>query len=65
MNDLGNPKILIVDDMETNIDILVTALREDYRVGMARNGQRGYRKRPTQPAGPDSLGCHDARDKRV
>lgn len=39
MNELRNPKILIVDDTETNIDILVEALRQDYRVGTAGNGQ--------------------------
>jgi putative two-component system response regulator len=40
MNELRSPKILIVDDTETNIDILVEALREDYRVGAAMDGQR-------------------------
>ena len=39
MNDLRSQKILIVDDTETNIDILVEALQEDYRVGMAMDGQ--------------------------
>ena len=34
MNDIRNPKILIVDDTQTNIDILVEALREDYKVGI-------------------------------
>ena len=34
MNDFGNPKILMVDDTETNIDILVAALREDHKVGI-------------------------------
>jgi putative two-component system response regulator len=40
MNDLIRPKILIVDDTETNIDILVEALRDCYRVGTAMNRQR-------------------------
>ena len=39
MNDLRNQKILIVDDMEANVDILVQALQKDYRVGMAMNGR--------------------------
>lgn len=39
MNELRNHKILIVDDTETNIDILLEALREDYRIGTARDGK--------------------------
>ena len=39
MDKLGNPKVLIVDDTQTNIDILVEALRDDYRIGTAGDGK--------------------------
>ncbi len=38
MNDLKNCKILIVDDTKTNIDVLIQALRNDYKLGVAING---------------------------
>ena len=34
------PLVLIVDDNPTNIDILVTALQEDYRLGISKSGAR-------------------------
>jgi hypothetical protein len=30
MNDLSESRVLIVDDMKTNLDVLVQALRDDY-----------------------------------
>ena len=33
-----NPLILVVDDDTINIDILIEALQEDYRLGIAKNG---------------------------
>ncbi len=39
MNDLSKCTILIVDDTETNIDILVDALDSDYEVSVALDGE--------------------------
>ncbi len=33
-------KILLVDDNKTNIDVLIHALRDEYRLGVARDGRR-------------------------
>ncbi|MDM8522159.1 two-component system response regulator [Desulfococcaceae bacterium HSG8] len=40
MNDLSNCKILIVDDTKTNIDVLIQALRDHYKLGVALNGTK-------------------------
>ena len=32
--------VLIVDDNSTNIDLLVNTLKNDYRLGVAKNGQQ-------------------------
>lgn len=37
---MREPKVLIVDDAEENIDILVNTLEEDYQIRVATNGQR-------------------------
>lgn len=34
------PLILIVDDNATNIDLLVSTLKDDYRLGIAKNGEK-------------------------
>jgi len=34
------PLVLIVDDNSTNIDLLVDTLKNDYRLGVAKNGQK-------------------------
>ncbi len=38
MSDLSNMRILVVDDMETNIDILVDLLGDSFRVSVAMDG---------------------------
>ncbi|MCP4348329.1 MAG: two-component system response regulator [Desulfobacterales bacterium] len=38
MNSLSNCKILLVDDTKTNIDVLIQALKDDYKLGVALNG---------------------------
>jgi len=38
MKDLSESRILIVDDVKANVDVLVQALREDYRISVALNG---------------------------
>jgi len=36
----NKPLVLIVDDNSTNIDLLVSTLKDDYRLGIAKNGPR-------------------------
>ena len=38
MEKMKKPKILVVDDTKTNIDILVELLKGQYQVGVAFNG---------------------------
>ncbi len=38
MNSLSHCKVLLVDDTKTNIDVLIQALRNDYKLGVALNG---------------------------
>lgn len=40
MNDLNDCRILLVDDTKTNINVLVRALRDDYRLGVALDGYK-------------------------
>lgn len=40
MKSLENCKILLVDDTKTNIDILVQALKDDYKLGVAMDGTK-------------------------
>ena len=37
-------KILIIEDMEINIDLLVQLLEDDYELVVARNGEEGLKK---------------------
>ena len=39
MSDLSNLRLLVVDDIESNIDILVDMLGDDYRVSVAMDGE--------------------------
>lgn len=39
MDDISQSKILIVEDAETNIDILMDALEEDYEISVATDGE--------------------------
>ena len=41
MKDLSESRILIVDDAKTNIDILVHALRDEYKLSVAVDGAAG------------------------
>ncbi len=43
MKDLSESRILIVDDVKTNIDILVQALRDDYKLSVAVDGEGALR----------------------
>lgn len=39
MTDLSQMRVLVVDDVETNLDILVDSLGDDYRVSVAMDGE--------------------------
>jgi len=39
MEDINQSKVLIVEDSETNIDILIDALEEDYEISVATDGE--------------------------
>jgi sigma-B regulation protein RsbU (phosphoserine phosphatase) len=43
MRDLSESRILIVDDVRTNVDVLVEALRGDYKLNVALNGESALR----------------------
>ena len=43
MRDLSESRILIVDDVRTNVDVLVEALRSDYKLSVALNGESALR----------------------
>lgn len=49
-----NPKVLVVDDEKTNIDVLVGALRPYYKVVVALNGEEAL-KRLSRPPLPDLI----------
>ena len=39
MHDLSNSNVLVVDDTESNLDILTATLHKDYTVSVARDGE--------------------------
>ncbi len=47
--DLSESRILIVDDVKANIDVLVQALREDYKLSVALNGEGALRSAEKNP----------------
>jgi sigma-B regulation protein RsbU (phosphoserine phosphatase) len=53
MNDLSESRVLIVDDVKANIDVLVQALRNDYKISVALNGEAALRSVDKSP--PDLL----------
>jgi sigma-B regulation protein RsbU (phosphoserine phosphatase) len=53
MNDLSETRVLIVDDVKANIDVLVQALRDDYKISVALNGAAALRSVDKSP--PDLL----------
>ncbi len=53
MDEIGNCKILLVDDTKTNIDVLIQALRNDYKLGVALNGEKAIEY--TQRNKPDLI----------
>ena len=53
MKELSESRILIVDDVKANIDVLVQALRGDYRISVALNGETALNSVERSP--PDLL----------
>ena len=49
MKDLSESRILIVDDVKTNIDILVEALRDEYKLSVAVDGTAALRSVEKSP----------------
>jgi phosphoserine phosphatase RsbU/P len=49
VKDLADSRILIVDDAKTNIDILVEALRDEYKLGVALDGAAALRSIEKNP----------------
>jgi sigma-B regulation protein RsbU (phosphoserine phosphatase) len=43
VKDLADSRILIVDDVKTNVDILVQALRDEYKLSVALDGEAALR----------------------
>jgi putative two-component system response regulator len=39
IKNLSNSRVLIVDDLKTNVEIIVAALRQDYKLDVARSGE--------------------------
>ena len=53
MKDLSESRVLIVDDVKANVDLLVHALRDDYKLSVALNGEAALRSVEKSP--PDLL----------
>jgi phosphoserine phosphatase RsbU/P len=53
MNDLSESRVLIVDDVKANVDVLVEALRADYKLSVALNGETALRLAEKNP--PDLI----------
>jgi sigma-B regulation protein RsbU (phosphoserine phosphatase) len=49
MTDLSQARILIVDDVKANVDMLVQALRADYKLTVALNGENALRSAEKNP----------------
>ena len=49
MKDLSESRILIVDDAKTNVDILVNALKDEYKLGVALDGAAALRSVEKNP----------------
>ena len=43
MKELSDCRVLIVDDVQDNVDILVEALKNDYKLSVAIDGERALR----------------------
>ena len=53
MDDYSHCRILLVDDAKTNIDVLVQLLKNDYKLGVALDGEKALKYVQTNP--PDLI----------
>jgi PleD family two-component response regulator len=51
VRDLSDSRILIVDDVKANVDVLVQALRDDYKLSVALDGAAALRS--VEKSAPD------------
>ena len=49
MKELSDCRILIVDDAEANVDVLVNALRDEYKLSVAVDGEGALRSIEKNP----------------
>src|SRR4029077_15720318 len=49
MTDLSDSRVLIVDDVKANVDVLVLALRDEYKISVALNGESALRSAEKNP----------------
>ncbi len=49
MKELSESRILIVDDVRTNVDVLVQALRDEYKLSVALSGEQALRSIEKEP----------------
>jgi sigma-B regulation protein RsbU (phosphoserine phosphatase) len=49
MTDLSDSRVLIVDDVQANVDVLVQALRDEYKLSVALNGESALRSAARNP----------------
>src|SRR5512139_4234439 len=49
MKDLSDCRVLIVDDVKANVDVLVQALREDHKLSVALDGESALRSVEKSP----------------
>jgi sigma-B regulation protein RsbU (phosphoserine phosphatase) len=49
MTDLSDCRVLIVDDVKANVDVLVEALRDEYKLSVALNGEAALRSTEKNP----------------
>jgi sigma-B regulation protein RsbU (phosphoserine phosphatase) len=49
VTDLSESRILIVDDVKANVDVLVQALRDEYKLSVALSGEAALRAAEKQP----------------
>jgi sigma-B regulation protein RsbU (phosphoserine phosphatase) len=49
MTDLSDSRVLIVDDVKANVDVLVQALRDEYKISVALSGESALRSAEKNP----------------
>src|SRR5262245_43891995 len=49
MTDLSESRVLIVEDVKANVDVLVQALRDEYKLSVVLNGESALRSVEKNP----------------